>query len=182
MLVYLQRQTTTKTTKNMKTYRVFYNSTADVEELKQFNNLNEAIEYTKSLLPSKVQLYDSNYDEHYCSWAVTEIIFDEDGDIENEIDHFVSQLYYEEEFFRKKFGYPDGVETLKELADYIKEYGDSDCVDYICEKNGWEYETEIVTDGEYIVTRTVVLYKTETPDYLRKGSIVKSTERDYLDL
>ena len=34
----------------MKTYRVFYRSENDVEELKQFNDLNEAIKYTESLL------------------------------------------------------------------------------------------------------------------------------------
>lgn len=165
----------------MKTYRVFYRSENDVEELKQFNDLNEAIKYTESLLPSKVRLLDCG-DSNYCNWTVTELIFDEDGDIEEGIDHFVSQDYIEEDYFRKHFGYPDGVETLKELAEYIKEYGDSNCVDYICDKNGWEYDREIVTDGEYIVTRTVLYYKNEKPDILKKGSIVKSTERDILDL
>ena len=97
----------------MKTFRVCYNFADNIEELEQFNDLNEAIKYTENLLPSKVYLYDGNeYGHHHCYWTVEEIIFDEDGEIEDEIDHFVSELYYEEEYFRKKFGYPDGVATL----------------------------------------------------------------------
>lgn len=167
----------------MKTYRVFYNSASDVEELEQFNDLNKAIEYTKGLLPSKVRLNYSNCDEHYCYWTVTEIIFDEDGDIENEIDHFVSQAYIEEEYFRKQYGYPDGVETLEELAEYIKEYGDSDCVDYICEKNGWK-GVYIATDGKDFVTRPRGCFnpKISSLDYFEKREVLKLTDIKFSDL
>lgn len=163
----------------MKTYRVFYRSETDVEELEQFNDLNEAIKYTESLLPSKVRLFDSNYFEDYCYWTVTEIIFDEDGDIENEIDHFVSQYYFEEEYFRKKFGYPDGVETLKELAEYIKEYGDSNCVDYICDKNGWKGGTYIATDGKDFITRHCGCFnpKISSLGYFEKGEVLELTDK-----
>ena len=165
----------------MKTFRVCYNFADNVEELEQFNDLNEAIKYTQNLLPAKVYLYDGNCHEHCCYWTVEEIIFDEDGEIEDEIAHFVSELYYEEDYFRKKFGYPDGVETLNELAEYIKKYGDSDCVDYICEKNGWKYDMQIVTDGEYVVTRELAILNTKilSLDDLKEGNIFKLTDYEH---
>lgn len=165
----------------MKTFRVCYADSAEEIELEQFNDLNEAIKYTKNLLPSKVYLYDGNYFEHSCCWTVEEIIFDKKGKIEDKIDHFISELYYEEDYFRKKFGYPDGVETLNELAEYIKKYGDSDCVDYICEKNGWKYDMQIVTDGEYVVTRELAILNTKISllDDLKEGNIFKLTDYEH---
>lgn len=137
----------------MKPYHVNCCTSTETFELDSYNNLEDAINCVIGGLPSDAQLYDSNYTEHWCAWEVVEYIYDEDGEIIDEKQHYVSETYFEEEYFRKKFGNPDFVDTMAELAEYIKKYGNNKCVDYIIEKNGWKDEIDYITDGTDIVTR-----------------------------